>query len=83
MPYMWAGAKVYDFIAGNARRLPPSYFLGREEALFQFPMLRGDGLKGAVVYCACTARVSRPHRLSSCTTCDGAASHLMSRPPLV
>lgn len=53
---MWAGAKVYDFVAGKARGLPPSYFMSKEEALFRFPMLKSDSLKGAVVYCTSGAQ---------------------------
>lgn len=50
VPYMWVGAKAYDFVAGSQRRVPASRFISKEEALFQFPMLKADGLKGAVVY---------------------------------
>ncbi|KNC50931.1 glycerol-3-phosphate dehydrogenase [Thecamonas trahens ATCC 50062] len=48
VPYMYAGVKAYDLVAG----LPPkrSYFLSKRRALEQFPMLQADGLKGAVVY---------------------------------
>ena len=35
---------------GSRRVLPSSYYINKAEALFQFPMLRSDGLKGAVVY---------------------------------
>jgi glycerol-3-phosphate dehydrogenase len=50
VPYMWVGAKVYDLVAGSKRFVPGSYYINAEEAMFQFPMLRKDGLKGAVVY---------------------------------
>eukprot|EP00611_Tribonema_gayanum_P009894 TRINITY_DN19778_c0_g1_i1.p1 TRINITY_DN19778_c0_g1~~TRINITY_DN19778_c0_g1_i1.p1 ORF type:complete len:456 (+),score=128.47 TRINITY_DN19778_c0_g1_i1:95-1462(+) len=50
LPYMWAGAKVYDLVAGSRRAVPPSHYMSAEEALFNFPMLRGAGLKGAVIY---------------------------------
>lgn len=50
VPYMWVGAKMYDLVAGSKRYVPGSYFIDAEEASFQFPMLRKDGLKGAVVY---------------------------------
>lgn len=56
VPYMYAGVKAYDLVAG----FPPkqSYFLSKTRALEQFPMLQesvGEGssrktLKGAVVY---------------------------------
>lgn len=50
VPYMYIGTKVYDFIAGSKRFVPPSYYITPNEATFQFPMLRLDGLKGAIVY---------------------------------
>lgn len=50
VPYMWAGAKMYDLVAGSKRFVPGSYYINSEEAMFQFPMLRKEGLKGAVVY---------------------------------
>lgn len=45
IPYYWAGVKAYDFVAGK-RRLAPSYVLSKRKALEEFPMLRGDELKG-------------------------------------
>jgi glycine/D-amino acid oxidase-like deaminating enzyme len=50
VPYFWAGTKVYDFVAGKNSGVPPSMFMSREQALFAFPMLNPDRLKGAVVY---------------------------------
>ncbi|GLE05469.1 hypothetical protein PINS_up014492 [Pythium insidiosum] len=50
VPYMWAGAKVYDLVAGSKQYVPSSHYISAEEAMFQFPMLRPEGLKGAVVY---------------------------------
>jgi glycerol-3-phosphate dehydrogenase len=46
---MWAGAKAYDLVAGGRRALPASYYISRDEALYQFPMLKADGLKGACI----------------------------------
>lgn len=43
------GCKVYDLVAGGAG-LQNSYYLNRSKALKAFPMLRSDGLAGAVVY---------------------------------
>ncbi len=43
---MWAGAKAYDIVAGKHAAVPSSYFVPRDEALFQFPMLKADKLKG-------------------------------------
>lgn len=48
-PYYWAGTKCYDFLAGK-ENLESSYFLTRGKALEAFPMLKGDGLAGALVY---------------------------------
>jgi glycerol-3-phosphate dehydrogenase len=48
-PYFWAGTKVYDLLAGK-ENLESSYFLTRGKALEAFPMLKGDGLAGALVY---------------------------------
>ncbi|TDH73116.1 hypothetical protein CCR75_000582 [Bremia lactucae] len=50
VPYMWVGAKAYDIVAGSQRFVPRSYYINAEEAMFQFPMLRKEGLKGAIVY---------------------------------
>ena len=53
LPYMWAGAKAYDLVASLSRPsptlpnpVPESYYISREEAMFQFPMLDSKGLKG-------------------------------------
>lgn len=48
-PYFWAGAKLYDFLAG-AENIETSYFLTRSKALDAFPMLNKDNLWGALVY---------------------------------
>ncbi|KAF2431906.1 glycerol-3-phosphate dehydrogenase mitochondrial precursor [Tothia fuscella] len=48
-PYFWAGTKAYDFLAGS-ENIESSYFLTRSKALDAFPMLRKEGLKGALVY---------------------------------
>merc|ERR1711991_701850 len=50
VPYFWAGAKAYDIVAGSKSTVPSSHFINKEESLYQFPMLKGDGLKGAIVY---------------------------------
>ena len=49
VPYFWAGTKAYDFLAGS-ENIESSYFLTRSKALDAFPMLKKDGLKGALVY---------------------------------
>jgi glycerol-3-phosphate dehydrogenase len=48
-PYFWAGTKVYDILAGS-ENIESSYFLTRSKALDAFPMLKKEGLKGALVY---------------------------------
>lgn len=49
IPYFWVGSKAYDLVAGSAG-LQGSYFLSRSKALKIFPMLKSDGLAGAMVY---------------------------------
>ncbi|KAH8897835.1 DAO-domain-containing protein [Thozetella sp. PMI_491] len=49
VPYYWAGTKFYDFLAGS-EGIESSYFLTRSKALDAFPMLKQDGLVGALVY---------------------------------
>lgn len=48
-PYFWAGTKAYDFLAGS-ENIESSYFLTKSKALDAFPMLKKEGLKGALVY---------------------------------
>src|SRR6185369_15335903 len=49
VPYVRAGLKLYDLLAGK-RGLGASSFLGPDEMLRRFPMVRGEGLKGGVLY---------------------------------
>ncbi len=49
IPYMMTGLKMYDALAGRAN-LKSSRFVGRDEALKRFPMLKKEGLRGAVLY---------------------------------
>ncbi|MFO7547114.1 MAG: FAD-dependent oxidoreductase [Trueperaceae bacterium] len=49
LPYYFTGLKLYDMLAGRAN-LRPSRLLTRAEALERFPMLKADGLRGAVEY---------------------------------
>lgn len=44
-----SGTKLYDILAGSAN-MESSYVLGKGKALEAFPMLKKDGLTGAVVY---------------------------------
>lgn len=48
-PYFWAGTKFYDFLAGK-ENIESSYFLTKSKALDAFPMLKKEGLIGALVY---------------------------------
>lgn len=47
--YYWIGLKMYDVVAGKAS-LGSSQFLSKAETLSRFPMMKKEGLKGAVLY---------------------------------
>ena len=49
VPYYWAGCKLYDMLAGK-ENMESSYVMSKGKALETFPMLKSDGLVGAVVY---------------------------------
>ncbi|KAL4073287.1 FAD dependent oxidoreductase-domain-containing protein [Scleroderma yunnanense] len=49
VPYYWAGCKMYDVLAGR-ENMESSYLMSKGKALEMFPMLKSDGLVGAVVY---------------------------------
>lgn len=49
VPYYWSGCKLYDLLAGK-ENMESSYLMSKGKALEQFPMLKSDGLVGAVVY---------------------------------
>ena len=49
LPYYWIGCKMYDLLAGK-QNLSSSYLLSKSQALHNFPMLKSDGLVGALVY---------------------------------
>jgi glycerol-3-phosphate dehydrogenase len=49
VPYILAGLKIYDLLAGRMG-LGASRFLGPREVLRRFPMIRAEGLKGGVLY---------------------------------
>eukprot|EP01087_Luapelamoeba_hula_P008926 TRINITY_DN2270_c0_g1_i1.p1 TRINITY_DN2270_c0_g1~~TRINITY_DN2270_c0_g1_i1.p1 ORF type:complete len:724 (-),score=117.84 TRINITY_DN2270_c0_g1_i1:157-2328(-) len=49
VPYYWAGAKAYDFLAGK-KSLESSYYMNKTRALEKFPMLKQEKLVGAIVY---------------------------------
>lgn len=49
VPYFRMGLKMYDWLAGK-QNLYPSRFLSAKEAMKNFPMLKGKGLRGGVLY---------------------------------
>ncbi|GJF00671.1 glycerol-3-phosphate dehydrogenase [Phanerochaete sordida] len=49
VPYYWAGCKMYDVLAGK-ENMETSYVMSKGKALEIFPMLKQDGLVGALVY---------------------------------
>ena len=49
VPYVFAGLKLYDLLAGEMG-IGASRFIGRAELLRRFPMIRQQGLKGGVLY---------------------------------
>lgn len=49
LPYYWAGCKAYDILAGG-ENMESSYIMTKGRALEAFPMLKSDGLVGALVY---------------------------------
>ena len=49
IPYILTGLKLYEALAGR-ERIGRAYFLPPAEAKARFPQIKGEGLKGAVVY---------------------------------
>ncbi|EPQ54626.1 DAO-domain-containing protein [Gloeophyllum trabeum ATCC 11539] len=49
VPYYWVGCKMYDILAGK-ENMESSYLMSRGKALETFPMLKSQGLVGALVY---------------------------------
>ncbi|KAL4246593.1 Glycerol-3-phosphate dehydrogenase [Abortiporus biennis] len=49
VPYYWVGCKMYDVLAGK-ENMESSYLMSKGKALEAFPMLKPDGLVGALVY---------------------------------
>lgn len=49
LPYYWAGCKAYDLLAGG-ENMESSYIMTKGRALEAFPMLKSQGLVGALVY---------------------------------
>jgi glycerol-3-phosphate dehydrogenase len=50
LPYYWVGLKAYDLVAGAGYRIGASRALSRAETLKRLPGLKGDGLRGSVMY---------------------------------
>jgi glycerol-3-phosphate dehydrogenase len=49
LPYFWAGAKMYDFLAGS-QNMETSYFLGKGKTIERWNSIRKDNLVGSLVY---------------------------------
>ena len=49
LPYFWAGAKMYDFLAGK-QNMETSYFLSRGKTIERWNAIRKDNLVGSLVY---------------------------------
>ncbi|KDQ62798.1 hypothetical protein JAAARDRAFT_149905 [Jaapia argillacea MUCL 33604] len=49
VPYYWVGCKMYDMLAGK-ENMETSYLMSKGKALETFPMLKSQGLVGALVY---------------------------------
>ena len=49
VPYYWVGCKMYDILAGK-ENMESSYLISKGKALEAFPMLKQEGLVGALVY---------------------------------
>lgn len=49
VPYYFAGCKLYDVLAGK-ENMETAYVMSKGKALETFPMLKSEGLVGAVVY---------------------------------
>lgn len=59
VPYYLAGCKLYDILAGK-ENMETSYVMSKGKALETFPMLKSDGLVGAVVYYDGKGQISFP-----------------------
>ncbi|EER38713.1 glycerol-3-phosphate dehydrogenase [Histoplasma capsulatum H143] len=49
-PYLWAGTKMYDLLAGHQGSPEGSYFMTKNRAMGAFPTLNPDGMVGALCY---------------------------------
>eukprot|EP01125_Pyxidicula_operculata_P015527 TRINITY_DN5277_c0_g1_i1.p1 TRINITY_DN5277_c0_g1~~TRINITY_DN5277_c0_g1_i1.p1 ORF type:complete len:535 (-),score=81.07 TRINITY_DN5277_c0_g1_i1:543-2147(-) len=67
LPYYWVGIKAYDLISGSIGKLESSYLLSKSKALDEFPMLKSDTLKGAIVYYDGQQNDTRTNVMLACT----------------
>ncbi|KAH8279673.1 hypothetical protein KR054_000706, partial [Drosophila jambulina] len=49
MPFTWLALKVYDFISATSN-VRGSHCISKESVLYEFPLLKTEGLRGGVVY---------------------------------
>jgi glycerol-3-phosphate dehydrogenase len=67
----WGGIKAYELAAQIATlfntRIPNSYLMGKSATLYQFPLLRPEGLKGSIAYSDGTQNDSRVNTLMALT----------------
>ncbi|EKX53383.1 hypothetical protein GUITHDRAFT_84416 [Guillardia theta CCMP2712] len=49
VPVFWVSGKLYDTVGGTKSVVPESHLISKAEALFQFPHLKSEGLKAALV----------------------------------
>ncbi|OAT10915.1 glycerol-3-phosphate dehydrogenase [Blastomyces gilchristii SLH14081] len=49
-PYLWAGTKMYDLLAGHQGSPEGSYFMTKNRAMGAFPTLNANGMVGALCY---------------------------------
>ncbi|KAH9924699.1 uncharacterized protein BXZ73DRAFT_103540 [Epithele typhae] len=69
VPYYWAGCKMYDLLAGK-ENMETSYLMSKGKALEAFPMLKQDGLVGALVYYDVTSLDKKDGKLSGAKVRD-------------
>jgi glycerol-3-phosphate dehydrogenase len=74
VPYVWLGTKVYDLLAGSRRFVPASHYISADEAMFLFPMLRPEKLKGGIVYYDGLHNDTRMNLMIALTAAQGGAA---------
>ncbi|XP_017105667.2 probable glycerol-3-phosphate dehydrogenase, mitochondrial [Drosophila bipectinata] len=48
-PLTWLALKIYDFISAHSN-VRASHFVSKEKTLYEFPLLKTEGLRGGIVY---------------------------------